>query len=370
MAGINTVRVELGDRGYDILIGAGLLGSGCSAIGSLLDGRNAVIVTDETVAALHLPRLAASVDRLAAGSATIVLVPGEQSKSFATLEDLVGQLLDAGVDRKTVLIALGGGVIGDLAGFAASVVMRGIEFVQVPTTLLAQVDSSVGGKTAINTRHGKNLVGAFHQPSLVLIDTDVLGTLPRRELLAGYAEVVKYGLLRDRDFFEWLEVNGERVLGGDPDAQREAVRRSCENKAAVVAADERERGERALLNLGHTFAHALEREAGYDGTLLHGEAVAAGMGMAFDLSVKLGFCTGQDAERVRRHLAASGLPAGIRDLPNLAGADPDRLYANMAHDKKTVQGNIHFVLAREIGEAFTTADVPSEQVVAVLAGRS
>jgi shikimate kinase/3-dehydroquinate synthase len=280
---------------------------------------------------------------------------------------LVDHLLGRGVERRTAIIALGGGVVGDLAGFAAAATLRGLPFVQVPTTLLAQVDSSVGGKTGVNTRHGKNLVGAFHQPRMVLADTDVLATLPPRELRAGYAEIVKAGLIGDAEFYDWCEDHGAGVVGGDRADQGEAIRRACAFKASVVGDDEREEKPndgRALLNLGHTFAHALEAEVGYGGELLHGEAVAVGLGLAFSLSARLGYCSPEDGVRVRAHLEAVGLPADLRMLNRVFSAE--RLIGHMRRDKKMRDGALHFVLVHGIGQAFTSGDVPPEAVMAVL----
>jgi 3-dehydroquinate synthase len=281
------------------------------------------------------------------------------------LEKLSGALLESGVDRAGLIVALGGGVIGDLTGFAAGILKRGVAFAQIPTTLLAQVDSSVGGKTAINAAQGKNLIGLFHQPRIVIADTALLATLPRRELLAGYAEVVKYGALGDADFFEWLEVNGVKALAGDRDALIHMVAHSCRMKAAIVARDEREAGERALLNLGHTFGHALEAATGFSDRLIHGEGVAIGMALAFRLSVQLGLCPGQDAERFIRHLKAAGLPAAISDIPGPRPL-PDELIAAMGHDKKVKDGKLTFILLRGLGQAFVTTDVPSGAVRDVL----
>jgi 3-dehydroquinate synthase len=295
-----------------------------------------------------------------------VLEPGEATKSFSGLEKLTGALLASGVDRGGLIIALGGGVIGDLTGFAAGVLKRGIAFAQMPTTLLSQVDSSVGGKTAINTREGKNLVGLFHQPSAVIADTDVLKTLPKREALAGYAEVVKYSALGDRAFFDWLEVNGSRALAGDSDSMVYAVAHSCRMKAGIVSRDERETGERALLNLGHTFGHALEAATGYSERLSHGEGVAIGMSLAFQLSVKLGLCSGQDSERFVRHMDSTGLPTSIAGIP---GDRPsvDVLVEHMMHDKKARSGRINFILLRGIGHAFVTDSVPADALREILA---
>jgi 3-dehydroquinate synthase len=293
----------------------------------------------------------------------VVVPAGEASKDFAEFGRLMERLLDQRPDRDTVLIALGGGVVGDLCGFAASVLLRGVGFIQVPTTLLAQVDSSVGGKTAINTRHGKNLVGTFYQPRLVLADTGVLDTLPRRELLAGYAEIAKYGLVDDEPFFAWLENYGHAVIDGDARARSEAIARSCQSKARIVAQDEREQaGVRDLLNLGHTFGHALEKETGYGGELLHGEAVAIGMVLAFDMSAALGLCPASDARRVRGHLEAVGLPVSPLTIPgsNVRGWDAARLVDHMRADKKNRDGKLTFILARGIGQSFVRRGVDGE----------
>lgn len=359
--GIETLHVALGARSYDILIGANLIARAGERMKPILARPRVVVITDETVARLHLPTLLSSFDAAGIAHGRVVLPAGEATKDFAHLEQLIEELLAQRVERSTVLVALGGGVIGDIAGFAASIVLRGLDFVQVPTTLLAQVDSAVGGKTAINTRRGKNLVGAFHQPRLVLADTGALATLPQRELLAGYAEVVKYGLIDDAAFFAWLEENGAALIAGDAAVRRRAVAVSCAAKARIVARDERETGPRALLNLGHTFGHALEAEAGYGGAVLHGEAVAAGMALAFDLSVRLGLCPAEDAARVRRHLASVGLPTGT-GLLGAAGRDPDRLIAHMRQDKKVKDGRVTFILARGIGKAFIAHDVALDEV--------
>jgi 3-dehydroquinate synthase len=297
----------------------------------------------------------------------IVLPAGEQTKDIAHFEKLLNEILGRGIERDTSLLALGGGVVGDITGFAAACALRGIDFVQAPTTLLAQVDSSVGGKTGINSPHGKNLIGAFHQPRLVLADSRVLRTLPRREMLAGYAEVVKYGLIAEETFFAWLEGHGADLIDGDPAIIRHAVVASCKAKAAIVAEDEKERGARALLNLGHTFGHALEAETGFGGTLLHGEAVAIGMAMAFDMSVRLGLCPVEDAARVRRHLGAVGLPTGT-NFTNSIVWSPKRLIGHMAKDKKVTGGQLTFILARGIGKAFVTRDVPEGELAAFMEG--
>jgi len=356
-----TIRVALGERSYDILVGERLIEEAGGLLVPVLARPRVVVVTDEHVAALHLDRLAASLDRAQIFHDEIVMPPGEATKDWAHLEAVLDRLLEGPIERTTTLVALGGGVVGDLAGFAASIVLRGIAYVQIPTTLLAQVDSAVGGKTAINTRRGKNLVGSFHQPRLVLADVAALATLPERELLAGYAEVAKYGLISDAGFFAWLEEHGRRLAAGDAEARHHAVARSCELKAAIVAVDEREGGQRALLNFGHTFGHALEAETGFGPELLHGEAVALGMVMAFDLSVRLGYCMPADAARVRRHLAAMGLPTTL-DRADGRRWDADRLVEHMARDKKVRDGRIAFVLARGIGEAFVAREVAPEAV--------
>ncbi|MEK9723851.1 MAG: 3-dehydroquinate synthase, partial [Rhodospirillaceae bacterium] len=330
---VTRVRVELDERGYDINIGPGLIAGAGARIAPLLSQPRAFVITDANVAGHWLATLTASLGDAGIAVESKTLPAGEQTKSWAYVEELTHWLLDAGIDRRTTLIALGGGVIGDLVGFVAAITLRGIPFIQVPTTLLAQVDSSVGGKTAIDTPQGKNLVGAFHQPRLVLADTGTLDTLPRRQVLAGYAETVKYGLIGDPAFFEWCEANAAKLINGDTQARRHAIEVACRAKAAIVAADEREAGDRALLNLGHTFAHAFEAETGFGETLLHGEAVALGCHYAFELSRRLELCSGQDAERVRVHLAACGLPTG---LDGLAGADwtPALIRGHMAKDKK------------------------------------
>ena len=360
-----TISVGLGARAYDIHAGAGLLAHAGELLKPLTRAAVLPVVTDEHVAKLHLETLLHSLRGAGLTGKPIILPPGETTKSFAGLERVTGELLDMGVDRGGLVIALGGGVIGDLTGFAAGVLKRGVAFAQVPTTLLAQVDSSVGGKTAINARQGKNLVGLFHQPRIVIADIALLATLPRRELLAGYAEVVKYGALGDADFFDWLEASAPAALGGDGDALLHAVAQSCRMKAGIVARDERERGERALLNLGHTFGHALEAAMGFSDRLLHGEGVAIGMALAFRLSHKLGLCPGQDAERFARHLKAVGLPAAIADISG-PRPSPEELLGHMAHDKKAADGRLTFILLRGIGCAFITNDVPVDAVRDIL----
>ena len=367
MSGHARLQVGLAQRSYDILVGEGLLASAGHHMAPLLKQKRLMLITDQNVAGLHLATVERALDDAGIGYEALVLPAGEKTKDFAHLETLVERILEAKVERDTLLVALGGGVIGDLTGFAASIVLRGLEFIQLPTTLLAQVDSSVGGKTGINTAQGKNLVGTFHQPRLVLIDTDTLSTLPRRELLAGYAEVAKYGLVNDPEFFTWLESHGTAVIDGDPSARRHAVMTSCANKAALVAEDERESGHRALLNLGHTFGHALEAEIGYGDELLHGEAVAIGMVLAFDLSTRLGLCPQEDTARVRRHLAAIGLPTGLEWFGGRV-VSPSDLLEHMSRDKKVRDGRITFVLARGIGRAFLSQDVDPRDVEALLTG--
>jgi 3-dehydroquinate synthase len=363
------VRVDLAGRAYDIAIGPGLIDRAGALSKSLLAAPRVTIVSDETVAPLYGDRLTASFRNAGIDAALVTVSAGESSKEFASFGQLMNALLDRRPDRKSTLVALGGGVVGDLTGFAASVLLRGVDFIQVPTTLLAQVDSSVGGKTGINTRHGKNLVGTFYQPRLVLADTDVLDTLPRRELLAGYAEVAKYGLIDDPAFFAWCEKNGAAVLAGDAAARTYAIEQNCLAKARIVAADERETTDlRALLNLGHTFGHALEAETGFGPDLLHGEAVAAGMALAFDLSVRLGLCPAADAARVRTHLGSVGLPMRLRAIggDNRRVWDAARLIGHMRGDKKAEGGKLAFVLTRGIGKAFVSRAVDESVLQAVL----
>lgn len=344
---------------YDIVIGENVLSSAGHLIAERLGKRRCLIITDSHVAPLYQQRLEAYLAAAGHGLFPTLVVPaGEASKDYASLQRLLDAILAAGVDRKSVLIALGGGVVGDLAGVAASLVMRGVDFVQMPTTLLAQVDSSVGGKTGINTPAGKNTIGAFYQPRLVLADVSTLDSLPRRELLAGYAEVVKYGLIKDAPFFDWCRAHGGQVVNGDRTAQIYAVEVSCRHKAAVVAADEREAGERALLNLGHTFGHALETFTGYGTTLLHGEAVAIGTVMAFKLSARLGLCPHAHAYDVEDHFRAVGLPVA----PPAFAYDVDQLMALMAQDKKAEAGKLTLILARGIGEAFIARDASASEV--------
>ena len=358
------IRVGLEHRGYDIHVGHGLLANAGELLKPLAHGP-VPVVTDATVGEIHLASFLEVCGQAGLDVRPVVMPPGEGSKSFAGLERLSGELLDAGVDRGGLIVALGGGVIGDLAGFAAGVLKRGVAFAQIPTTLLAQVDSSVGGKTAINTPQGKNLIGLFHQPRIVIADTALLATLPRRELLAGFAEVVKYGALGDLSFFEWLERQGAKALAGERDALVHAVAHSCRMKANIVARDEREAGERALLNLGHTFGHALEAATGFSDRLLHGEGVAIGMALAFQLSQRLNLCPSQDVGRLVNYLRGAGLPSAISDIPG-SRPPPETLIAAMGHDKKVKGGKLTFVLAHGLGRAFVTSDVPLEAVKEVL----
>ena len=360
-----TVHVALGDRSYDIQIGEGLLAQSGRWIAPLLARPRVAVLTDENVAAQHLDAFRAGMAAEGIEVVALALPPGEATKGWEQFSRAVEWLLEQKVERRDVVVALGGGVIGDLAGFAAAVLRRGVRFVQVPTSLLAQVDSSVGGKTGINAPQGKNLIGAFHQPSLVLADTGVLATLPERDFLAGYGEVVKYGLLGDAAFFDWLEGNAPKMAAGDMAARIHAVRRSCQMKADIVARDETEQGDRALLNLGHTFCHALEKATGYSDRLLHGEGVAIGCALAFELSSRLGLCSQESPSRVRAHLREMGMKVDLADIPgDLPGAE--ELFALMGQDKKVVDGQIRFILARGIGEAFVTSDVPSDKVIALL----
>ncbi|MFH1805118.1 MAG: 3-dehydroquinate synthase [Pseudomonadota bacterium] len=348
-----TLRVELGPRSYDIVVGSNILADAAGFIAPFVKPAGVVIITDAAVAALHLGTVAASLDGAGIVHRTVAVPSGETSKSMAQFEDILENILAAGIERSTLIVALGGGVVGDLAGFVAAVALRGLDFVQIPTTLLSQVDSSVGGKTGINSKSGKNLIGAFHQPRLVLADSAVLDTLPRRELLAGYAEVAKYGLIDDPDFFDWLEIHATQILDHDSPERREAIVRSCAAKARIVSQDERESGKRALLNLGHTFGHAFEAECGYGGRLLHGEAVAIGMVIAHDVCAAMGMAPAGDKDRIVRHLQAVGLPVMAKEISGMHW-DIDRLIGHMAHDKKVQDGQLVFVMTRGIGKAFTS----------------
>ncbi|NNG70761.1 3-dehydroquinate synthase [Rhizobium laguerreae] len=362
---IRTVHVPLGERAYDILIGPGLIARAGAEIASRLKGRKAAVVTDENVAPLYLKALVASLDEAGIASAEVVLPAGEKTKSFEHLITVCDKVLEARVERNDYVIALGGGVIGDLSGFAAGIVRRGVHFVQVPTSLLSQVDSSVGGKTGINSRHGKNLIGVFHQPDLVLADTDVLNSLSAREFRAGYAEVAKYGLIDKPDFFAWLEANWKAVFAGGS-ARIEAIAASCQAKADVVVADERENGPRALLNLGHTFGHALEAATAYDSSrLVHGEGVSIGMVLAHEFSARMNLASPDDARRVERHLKEVGLPTRISDIPgDLPPAE--KLMDAIAQDKKVKGGKLTFILTRGIGQSFVADDVPASEVISFL----
>jgi len=362
------IKVELGARSYEILIGRGLIGGVGAELQRRLPGARIAIVTDETVARLHLHRLKDSLRSRAIDHTVITVAPGEESKSFATLTRVVDEIIAARIERNDVVLALGGGVVGDLAGFAAAIVRRGVRLVQVPTTLLAQVDSSVGGKTGINSPRGKNLIGAFHQPSLVVADCGVLDSLPPRTFNAGYAEVAKIGLIQDAEFFAWLEKNWRAMAAGWPERD-EAVAIACRAKAVTVAADETEQGVRALLNLGHTFGHALEGATGYSDRLLHGEAVAIGMVLAHEFSAKLGLAPAEDAARVVAHLTEVGLPTRIGQIagPRLGA---EELMQLMAQDKKVARGKLTFILTRGIGKAFIARDVSPTAVGEFLAEKT
>lgn len=359
------VTVALEDRSYDILIGPGQIAQAGEQIARRLPGIRAAVVSDETVAGLHLHSLAESLTAAGIEHTSIVLPAGEKTKSYEKLVEASEAVLEARLERGDAVIALGGGVIGDLAGFVSGIVRRGMRLVQVPTSLLAQVDSSVGGKTGINSPHGKNLIGVFHQPSLVLADTDVLDTLSSREFRAGYAEVVKYGLIDQPDFFAWLEGNWQDVFAGGP-ARSYAIATSCRAKAHVVAADEREAGQRALLNLGHTFGHALEAATAYDSSrLVHGEGVAIGMVLAHEFSARMNLCSPDDAHRVAAHLESVGLPTRMSDIDG-ALPTPDILMQHIAQDKKVKRGKLTFILTRGIGQSFIAEDVPTSEVLGFL----
>jgi len=357
-----TVAVSLGDRSYDIAIGEDLLARAGGIVAPLLKRPMTAIVTDENVARAHLARLQEALGAEGIRSTAIIMPPGEATKSYQHLAELCDKLLAAGIERRDRIIAFGGGVIGDLAGFAAAILRRGVDFIQIPTTLLSQVDSSVGGKTGINSPHGKNLIGAFHQPLAVITDTGLLDTLPRRELAAGYAEVAKYGLLGDPGFFEWLEGSASLIMRGDAQARIHAIRKSCEAKAKIVAEDETETGVRALLNLGHTFGHALEAATGYSQRLLHGEGVAIGMVQAFRFSERRKLCPAGTADRVARHLKSIGLPVHTSEIPG-ALPPPAALLDIMRQDKKAEAGRLTFILVHGLGEAFIARDVGDQDVL-------
>jgi 3-dehydroquinate synthase len=361
------VDVALAGRAYDIVIGRDLLPSLGRRVAALRPGARVAIVTDDIVAKQHLPQAEASFAQAGIATSRIVVSAGEASKSYPVFERVCEDVIAARIERGDLVVALGGGVIGDLAGFAASAVRRGVDYVQVPTTLLSQVDSSVGGKTAINSRHGKNLVGAFHQPILVVADTSLLDTLPPRIMRAGYAEVAKYGLLGDADFFAWLEANWRDVFAGTP-AREHAIAVSCRMKAQIVARDERETGDRALLNLGHTFGHALEAAAGFSDRLYHGEAISIGMVLAFAFSARRGLCSPADAERVVRHFAAVGLPTRIAEIQG-ERPDADRLIELIGQDKKVKRGRLTFILVHGIGRSFIAPDIEVSDVREFLVGQ-
>ncbi|MEE9427709.1 MAG: 3-dehydroquinate synthase [Paracoccaceae bacterium] len=362
---IDAVTVPLDDRTYQVRIGSGLLPQAGQEILPYLDRKKVAIVTEDNVAPLHLDTLTSVLAAAGISTTTLTLPAGEKTKSWDYFSQTVDWLLEQKIERNDMVVAFGGGVIGDLVGFAAAVLRRGVRFVQIPTSLLAQVDSSVGGKTGINSLHGKNLIGAFHQPTLVLADIDLLDTLTERDFLSGYGEVMKYGALGDVTFFEWLEKNGPAIAKGDKALRQEAVRRSVQMKADIVARDETEQGERALLNLGHTFCHALEAATGYSDRLLHGEGVAIGCALAFETSAKMGLCSQEDPSQLRAHLREMGMKTDLRDIPgDLPNADA--LYKLMTQDKKMKSGRLHFVLARGIGDAFITADVEAAVVKSVL----
>jgi 3-dehydroquinate synthase len=361
---LRTVRVDLGARSYDILIGRGLIETAGRELARRLPGVRVAVVTDGTVAELHLPMLTEGLDAAGIEHVVCIIPPGETSKSFAVLEQVVDAIISAHLERRDVIVALGGGVVGDLAGFAAGIVRRGMRLVQIPTTLLAQVDSSVGGKTGINTKRGKNLVGVFQQPEFVLADAGILDTLPPREFNAGYAEVVKYGVIGDAEFYCWLEANRRAIAAGWPEREK-AIAVSCRAKARLVAEDERDEGRRALLNFGHTFGHALEAATGYSDRLLHGEAVAIGTVLALEFSSRMNHCSPDDGRRVAAHLAEAGLPTRVRDV---AGEIPgvETLMHHIAQDKKVERGKLTFILARAIGDAFVARDIPTSEVTAFL----
>ncbi len=359
------LTVGLGARSYDIQIGPGLLDSLAAALQPFLKRPRVLVISDETVSGLYRARVEADLQAAGLEVGWVAVPAGEASKSYACFAQVCDAALAFGMERSDLIVAFGGGVVGDLAGYVAASLLRGLDFVQVPTSLLAQVDSSVGGKTGINSPHGKNLVGAFHQPKAVLIDIDLLKTLSDRELRAGFAEVIKYGLIDQPDFYDWLEANFDRVLARDPEALSHAIYRSCQAKADTVAADETEKGRRALLNLGHTFAHALEAEAGYDGRLLHGEAVAIGLGMAHDLSARLGLIDPQDVARVQGFVAKAGLPTSPA-YPSNQAPSVARMITHMRKDKKASAGQMTFIVTRALGQAFQSRDVPLDVLTETL----
>jgi 3-dehydroquinate synthase len=366
---VERIAVSLGERSYDIFIGANLLERAGDWIAPKLVRPRTLVVTESTVAETQLGRLRSGLEAKGIDFDTLILEPGEGTKSFAGLERLCSDLLAAKLERTDTVIALGGGVIGDLTGFAASIVRRGMNFIQVPTTLLAQVDSSVGGKTGINTKQGKNLVGAFHQPSLVLADVTCLETLPERDFKSGYAEVVKYGLINDPDFFSWLTAKNADLMDGNVQTRAEAVRRSCQAKANIVAQDEKEHGVRALLNLGHTFGHALEAETGYSDRLTHGEAVSIGMTLAHEFSAFMGLCPSEDVERLVAHLQSAGLKTKLQDIPGEL-CRVQNLIKHMYQDKKVQDAKLTFILTRGIGQAFVARDIDVSKLEAFLTSKA
>lgn len=359
MSDTKKLTVDLGQRGYDIFIGNNILDNADKFIFDVVKHKHFIIITDENIPEEYSKKIELSLG-LEAKVKTIRINSGESSKSFSSLEILLDKIFASSPERNVTLIALGGGVVGDLTGFAASILLRGVNFIQIPTTLLSQVDSSVGGKTGINNKFGKNLVGSFYQPKLVLIDIDTLKSLPERELLAGYAEVVKYGLINDRAFFNWLDDNLDKILARDEEALKHIIYKSCEAKAKIVQMDEREGGKRALLNLGHTFGHALEQQGGYDGSLVHGEAVSIGMVMAFTLSYKMGLCKKEDMDLVTEHLKKAGLPVSPLDVKK--DWDIEKMLKAMAQDKKVSEGKLVFILARAIGDSFIQKNVDAKIV--------
>ena len=359
------INVSLGNRSYDIIIGTQLLNKAGDLIKSVIRSENVIIVTDTNVAPLYLTKLTNSLELVSLKVERIILPPGEQTKSISHFESLIDEILAMKIDRDVALIALGGGVIGDLTGYTAASILRGIDFIQIPTTLLSQVDSSVGGKTGINSRHGKNLIGAFYQPRLVLADIDVLDTLPKRQILAGYAEVVKYGLINNSKFFSWLEEFGKKLYEGNKDYRHSAVLMSCRSKAEIIAKDETEQNIRALLNLGHTFGHALETETGFSNKLLHGEAISIGICLAFDLSLQLGLCPKSDTERIRTHFSSIGLPTYLTDVANI-NWKPSKILTHMLSDKKMQNGKINFILAKGIGKSFIARNINMKNVHIVI----
>jgi len=355
------INVALGARAYEIVIGSQLLPEAGNLIKPIIRGNRVIIVSDQIVAPLYLNTLVYSLKSAEINVEKIILPPGEKTKSIKHFENLVDDILTMKIDRNVALVALGGGVIGDLVGYAAASILRGVDFIQVPTTLLSQVDSSVGGKTGINTPQGKNLIGAFYQPRMVITDIDTLDSLPERQVLAGYAEVVKYGLINNPEFFMWLEECGVELCTGQKDYRRKAISISCDSKAKIVIADETEQNSRALLNLGHTFGHALETETGFSDKLLHGESVSLGICMAFDLSLRLGLCGEEEVKRIKNHFAAVGLPTKLADIPGISW-NKDTLLKHMLSDKKTKNGKVNFILTRGIGKSFITGDVDMKDV--------